>query len=82
MTDEPGYLVAGHCWSCGTLFGFHPEKVPSIPINEHGEPAIGGERMPLCEDCITAANAARTLDGGPLWRIPEGAYGPVPGLPE
>ena len=78
----PGYIMFGPCWSCGRIIGFNPEKVPSIPVGEDGHPAIGGDRKPLCRDCVEAANVIRRAEGGPVWTIDDDAYEPVEGLPE
>lgn len=82
MSDRPHHLVAGRCWSCGALIAFNPDLVPSIPIGDDGQPAIGGARMPLCRGCVEAANRLRAANGEPTWEIPEGAYAPKAGLPE
>lgn len=82
MSDQPHHFVAGPCWSCGRLISFNPHTVPSIPIGDDGKPAIGGDRKPLCLDCVTLGNAARRERGEPEWTVHEDAYAPVPGLPE
>ena len=64
-----GYLmVFGNCWSCGALFGFHPERVPSIIVE--------GEREPICRACIEAANPQRRELGLPEWVIHPDSYEP------
>jgi hypothetical protein len=71
-------IAMGICWSCGRAFGFNPDWVPSIPIDPmSNEPAIGGERRPLCELCVTAANERRVQNGGQPWSIHPEAYAPA-----
>jgi hypothetical protein len=80
MTE--GHLIAmGPCWSCGTLFTFDPDLVPSLPIDPETSrpPDLGGDparaiSQPICQDCIAKANANRSQAGRPLIHIPEGAY--------
>lgn len=61
-------LVYGACYGCKRLFGFHPHKVPSIPIN--------GERQPICADCVARVNPMRIANGlEPITPLP-GAYEP------
>ena len=62
-----GYVLAhGLCFSCKRSFGFHPNKVPSIPIN--------GVREPICADCVEVANPRRIANGLPPIDILPGAY--------
>lgn len=56
----------GPCWSCGNVFQFHPHKVPSI--------VVGGERQPLCQECVDRANVLRREQGQPLIVPMAGAY--------
>jgi len=73
-----GYVHAyGMCFACGKPFAFNPHLVPSIPIGPDGEPAIGGDRKPICRDCATASNEIRRDAGLPLWNVSDEAYGPV-----
>lgn len=68
----------GSCYVCGSVFGFNPHRVPSIPIGrESGRPEAGGERMPICSDCARLANEARRASGLPTWDISDEAYGPM-----
>jgi len=63
------YLV-GTCWSCGAVFGFNPDRVPSI--------MVGGQRRQVCRDCIERANPRRVANGlDPVVPLP-GAYEPQP----
>lgn len=62
-----GYISAmGPCYTCRDLFMFNPERVPSVVIN--------GVREPVCEACMTKANAIRKAKGLPLLEILPGAY--------
>jgi len=61
---------------------FNPHTVPSIPVDEHNHPAIGGDRKPLCENCVGLLNVGRRAQGLPEVVVPEDAYEPVRGLPE
>ena len=54
---------------CGRPFAFHPHLVPSVRDQQN-------VRQPLCEDCVTRANAIRKTLGLPAFRIPAGAYEP------
>jgi hypothetical protein len=66
---DMGYMyVLGDCWSCGRLFMFSAERVPSIVID--------GERQPVCESCITLANEERKAKGMPVIAVLPGAYEP------
>ena len=83
MTDDGQLFAFGPCWSCGRAFTFHPDLVPSLPI----DPAtnlpsdMGGDpdrvvRQPICQDCVDRANDKRRRDGRPLIVVIPGAYGP------
>lgn len=62
-------FALGACWSCGQLFSFAPELVPSIRDEQ-------GERQPVCRTCIEAANPRRIAGGlDPIVPLP-GAYEP------
>jgi hypothetical protein len=72
-----GYLVGmANCWGCGRTFTFNPERVPSIPVR-NGQPAEGGTREPICEDCMTRANERRMRLGLDPHPILPGAYDPM-----
>ncbi len=62
-----GYaLCTGHCAACGRLFMFNPVRVPSVRIN--------GEREPVCETCMRAANVERRRRNLEPFDIPSDAY--------
>jgi hypothetical protein len=62
-----GYLMAlVQCWACGQMFTCNPLKVPSI--------RVGGEREPICENCVTRANEMRAKNGMPLIEPAPDAY--------
>ena len=84
-----GYEIAvGHCWSCGHIFTFDADLVPSIPIDpETGsaldvDPAPDGLeaararaiKQPICRTCIDKANANRRATGRALIDVLPGAY--------
>ena len=51
-----GYvLCTSRCFSCGNLFSYNPNLVPSLTIN--------GEREPFCLSCVEAANPTRIKNG-------------------
>jgi hypothetical protein len=56
----------GPCISCGRVFSFNPERVPSIRWK--------GEREPVCRDCIESANVIRVACGLAPHAILPGAY--------
>ena len=59
---------ASRCYSCGNLFNYNPNLVPSITID--------GERQPFCLNCVEAANPVRIQNGLlPIVPLP-GAYEP------
>jgi hypothetical protein len=60
--------VFGPCWSCKRLFMFSAERVPSLRVN--------GEREPICQACVTAANPRRIANGLPPITVLPGAYEP------
>lgn len=66
-----GYsIILGPCVNCGTLFGFHPHYVPSIPIN--------GKREPLCRSCY---ERWRELHPEVEHTLHPDAYEPMEGMP-
>lgn len=53
-----GYaFVVGECFSCGAMFTFNPNAVPSIRVN--------GVKEPVCRSCIESANPIRAAKGLP-----------------
>lgn len=63
-------MAFGPCWACGRPFGFNPEKVPSVRDPETGE------KEPVCQRCMDAANVERGKRGIPELEIHPNAYGP------
>ena len=65
-----GYMFCmGPCCGCGKVFSFNPHDVPSAIVN--------GEREPICEPCVIAANPIRIANGLEPIRIRPGAYEPI-----
>ena len=63
-------FVTGGCYGCGRIFSFHPNKVPSLPVN--------GARQPICLACVTRVNPERERTGlPPIVPLP-GAYEAAP----
>ena len=58
--------AVGPCYSCERLFGFDPDRVPSIVVE--------GQREPLCRTCVDRANMLRRGNGNPLIVPLSGAY--------
>ncbi|MGW8177946.1 MAG: hypothetical protein ACWGQW_04015 [bacterium] len=56
---------AAPCWGCGRVFPFHPDLVPSIPINlETGKvDPVNGKRQPVCHSCMLEVNEKRKKMG-------------------
>jgi hypothetical protein len=63
-----GYFYAmGPCISCGGIFSFNANLVPSSS-------ALTGHREPICSDCIERINSIRIEKGlAPIVPLP-GAY--------
>ena len=62
-----GYVfVTSPCGSCGGLFSYNPNFVPSLNNNA------------FCESCMTGANAKREEMGLPAHPIHPQAYEPLP----
>jgi len=59
-------FVTGPCLTCGKIFSFNPNKVPSLRVN--------GVREPICETCITLANKERERMGNAPHPIHPEAY--------
>jgi len=65
-----GYaLMFGSCINCRKVFGFNPNRVPSIRMN--------GVREPVCRECIERANPMRKQAGLPEFAIHPDAYEPI-----
>jgi hypothetical protein len=63
-----GYMTAiGPCISCGRIFSFNPDLVPSST-------AITGQREPVCEGCMKIINEKRKAMGLEPFEILPGAY--------
>jgi hypothetical protein len=79
-----GYEVAfGPCWSCGTLFTFDADLVPSLPVDpstntpaDVGAHSLDAEyvKQPICRTCVERANENRRAHGRPLIDVLPGAY--------
>ena len=53
-----GYVLATSvCIGCGQLFAYNPVKVPSLRTWD------GGQREPICRDCVERANPTRIANG-------------------
>jgi hypothetical protein len=62
-----GFMLAhGECYGCKRFFSFNPDLVPSIRIN--------GNREPVCQSCVDAANPQRLKNGLPPIEVLPGAY--------
>ena len=48
-------LAMSPCFGCKRIFAYNPMHVPSI--------RIGGERQPICLDCVHRCNPARVKQG-------------------
>lgn len=59
-------LGMGTCATCGRMMTFNPALVPSVRLH--------GEKVPVCRECIEAANPERERRGLPLIEIRPGAY--------
>jgi len=63
-------FVTSACGSCGHLFSYHPNRVPSLRD-------ASGVRQPICVNCIAQANIVRKKNGlDPIVPLP-GAYEPA-----
>ena len=62
-----GYVIVfGECYGCKQMFGFNPERVPSIRIE--------GVKQPICQSCVDRVNPQRIANGlEPIRPLP-GAY--------
>lgn len=61
-------LCTGTCAACHRLIIFNPVRVPSVRIE--------GEREPVCEACMKAANVERVKQGLEPFVILADAYEP------
>lgn len=67
------YMIAyGNCICCDRLFGFNPNKVPSVRI-----PPKVGPREPICRSCIDIANPQRIKNGLAPFTVHDDAYEPI-----
>ena len=65
-----GYaIVFGPCYQCKQPFGYNPNHVPSLRINN--------VREPFCRTCIEYANVMRQLRGLESHPIHPEAYEPI-----
>jgi hypothetical protein len=86
--DPEHWFVMAPCWSCQRFFRFHPELVPSLPIDPLTgkpldiDPAPDGlaaararaVRMPICRACLDKSNAIRRREGREEIEVLSGAY--------
>jgi hypothetical protein len=63
-------FCVGACISCGSVFSFNPDRVPSSS-------ALTGVREPICQDCMARINQVRAGNGLPAFEILPDAYEPV-----
>lgn len=62
------FIAKGTCYVCGEQITYNALLVPSF--------AVGGERVPLCLDCVEFANPRRVARGLPAIKVWPGTYGP------
>ncbi|RRR66030.1 MAG: hypothetical protein EI684_21425 [Candidatus Viridilinea halotolerans] len=74
------YFIFTTCIGCGQPFTCHPERVPSLRINPHGQPDPAGTRHPICRTCWDRRQAYRRQHGLPEELLLPGAYAPAPEL--
>lgn len=70
LESQPHVLALADCANCRQPFTFNPNQVPSVRVD--------GVRVPICRECITAANDTRRKSGLPVFTISEDAYEPLP----
>jgi hypothetical protein len=80
-----GYMSAiGNCATCGTIFDFNPELVPSIRgyYDARGVFTVSeqGHREPVCRACVETLNRGLKKYGRPPIEILPGAYEPAEDL--
>jgi hypothetical protein len=69
-----GYTFAmGGCWSCGTLFTFDVEEVPSVitdsrtgKVAAEGTPEAFQLKQAICDPCADTAEKLRKAEGLPV----------------
>lgn len=64
------------CVSCGVIFAFDPDRVPSLRVNAQRQPDPTGDRQPVCQGCWDRRQAHRRQQGLPAETLLPGAYGP------
>jgi len=64
-------FITGRCFGCKKVFTFHPNKVPSVT-------PPGGEREPICRNCVERVNPTRIENGLDPIVVRDGAYDPAP----
>ena len=58
------------CFGCKKVFGFNPNKVPSIRVS--------GNKEPICQSCVEWANPLRVENGLEEIQVDPEAYRPLP----
>jgi hypothetical protein len=71
-------VVMSPCVTCRRVFGYNPHRVPSIPIGPDGWPTPGGDRKPICRDCVERVNPIRVANGLDEIVIYPDSYEPIP----
>lgn len=61
----------GDCLTCGQMFAFDPERVPSFRW-----PQPDGPRIQVCQVCMERVNTRRRAEGRDPFPILPGAYPP------
>ena len=64
--------VTSACFGCKQPFSYNPHRVPSFRPNGPSSP-----REPVCENCMSRANAVRVERGESPHPIRPGAYEPM-----
>ncbi len=74
-------MAIGGCVSCGRVFAFNPNRVPSLRVRRDDQgvpyPAPDGVTEPVCEPCVHRLNALRQQNGLDPWPVWADAYAPV-----
>jgi hypothetical protein len=79
---SPYYFVSAPCCFCGQLFGFDPERVPSIPVDTAtGKVTPEGTKLPVCGDCMAKVNRLRAAHELEPIPVLDGAYEVKEGYP-
>lgn len=76
------YFVIAPCLGCGIPFPFNPDRVPSLRVNDEGQPDPRGRRQPVCRTCWGRRQAYRREQGLPEETLLDGAYAPVAEHPD